>query len=95
MSVDVHKEPSEMNCWPKENCCVCRTPTSYWYGTGPLNVALCPTCATRATADSLPTKAQWIDAEEAARWRMVTAQAAVEVWRSMEASNRGMDRGTR
>ena len=47
MSVDVHKEPSEMNCWPKENCCVCRTPTSYWYGTGPLNVALCPTCATR------------------------------------------------
>ena len=39
MSVEVHKEPSEMNCWPKENCCVCRTPTSYWYGTGPLNVA--------------------------------------------------------
>lgn len=36
-----------------------------------------------------------VEAEEAARWRMVTAQAAVEVWRSMEASNRGMDRGTR
>lgn len=69
MSVEVHKEPSEMNCWPKENCCVCRTPTSYWYGTGPLNVALCPTCATRATADSLPTKAQWIDAERRANKR--------------------------
>jgi len=36
-----------------------------------------------------------VEAEEALRWRMVTAQAAVEVWRSMEASNRGMDRGTR
>jgi len=38
---------------------------------------------------------QAVQFEEAARWKMVTAQAAVEVWRSMEASNRGMDRGTR
>ncbi len=69
MTVEVHKEPSEMNCWPKENCCVCRTPTSYWYGTGAMNVALCPTCATRATAENLPTKAQWIDAEKRANKR--------------------------
>ena len=34
-------------------------------------------------------------AEEAARWRMVTAQAAVEVWRTLSANDRGMDRGTR
>jgi hypothetical protein len=36
-----------------------------------------------------------IEAEELLRWRMVTDQATVEVWRSLEASNRGMDRGTR
>ena len=36
-----------------------------------------------------------VEQEEALRWRMVTAQAAVEIWRSQEASNRGMDRGTR
>lgn len=32
---------------------------------------------------------------EGLRWRMVAAQAAIEVWRSMEASGRAMDRGTR
>lgn len=52
-------EPGE----PAENCCLCRAPTRWWWGTGARNVALCPTCATRASADSLPTKAQWIDAE--------------------------------
>jgi hypothetical protein len=36
-----------------------------------------------------------VQAEEVLRWRMVTDQASVEVWRSLEASNRGMDRGTR
>ena len=36
-----------------------------------------------------------VKAEEAARWRMVTAQAAVEVWRTLSANDRGMDRGTR
>ena len=36
-----------------------------------------------------------VEAEEAARWRMVTAQAAVEVWRTLSANDRGMDRGTR
>ena len=33
-----------------------------------------------------------VEAEETLRWRMVAAEAAVEVWRSMEASNRRMDR---
>ena len=36
-----------------------------------------------------------VEAEEAARWRMVTAQAEVEVWRTLSANDRGMDRGTR
>lgn len=38
---------------------------------------------------------QAVEAEELLRWRMVTDQAAVEVWRSIESSNRAMDRGTR
>jgi len=62
--VEVHKEPDSMDCWPPEHCCVCLAPTSYWFGTGPLNVALCPTCATQAEPDKLPTKAQWIEAEK-------------------------------
>lgn len=36
-----------------------------------------------------------VRAEEVLRWRMTTDQASVEVWRSTEASNRAMDRGTR
>lgn len=35
-----------------------------------------------------------VEAEELLKWRMVTDQASVEVWRSMEASNRTMDRST-
>ena len=31
---------------------------------------------------------------ERLRWEMVIDQAAVDVWRTQEASNRGMDRGT-
>lgn len=31
--------------------------------------------------------------EEELRWRLVAAQAGIEVWRSQEASNRAMDRG--
>ena len=58
-----------MDCWPQENCCVCRTPTAYWYGTGLTNVALCPTCATQSKPDKLPTKAQWIEAETRANKR--------------------------
>lgn len=36
-----------------------------------------------------------VRAEEELRWMMVAAQAKVEVWRSLESSNRAMDRGTR
>jgi hypothetical protein len=37
---------------------------------------------------------QAVQIEEALRWKLVAAEAAVEVWRSQEASNRMMDRGT-
>ena len=33
-----------------------------------------------------------VEAEETLRWKLVAAEAAVEVWRSQEASNRRMDR---
>lgn len=33
-----------------------------------------------------------VEAEERLRWAMVTDQAAIEVWRSQEASGRAMDR---
>ena len=33
-----------------------------------------------------------VEREEALRWQLVTSQAAIECWRSMEASNRNMDR---
>lgn len=36
-----------------------------------------------------------IEEEETLRWRLVAAEARIEVWRSQEASNRMMDRGTR
>lgn len=35
---------------------------------------------------------QAVEQEETLRWRLVSAQAAVEVWRSQEASNRAIDR---
>jgi hypothetical protein len=35
-----------------------------------------------------------VQIEETLRWRMVTDQASVEVWRSLESSARLMDRGT-
>ena len=35
-----------------------------------------------------------VEAEEAARWQLVAAQARVEVWRSQEASARAQDRAT-
>ena len=35
-----------------------------------------------------------VQEEEMLRWRMVTDQASVDVWRSTEASNRAMDKGT-
>ncbi len=36
-----------------------------------------------------------VQIEEALRWMMIAAQAKVEVWRSLEASGRAMDRATR
>jgi len=36
-----------------------------------------------------------VEQEESLRWRLLTAQAAIEVWRSLEASGRAMDRGAR
>ena len=33
-----------------------------------------------------------VEREETLRWRMVTAQAAIDVWRSMESSARTMDK---
>ena len=35
------------------------------------------------------------EAAEALRWQMVTLEAAVEVWRSMESSNRMIDKAAR
>ena len=35
---------------------------------------------------------QAVEREETLRWKMVTAQTAVEVWRSQESSNRAIDR---
>ena len=36
-----------------------------------------------------------VEKAEALRWMLVAAQARVDVWRSQEASNRGIDRVTR
>jgi hypothetical protein len=35
-----------------------------------------------------------VEQEEVLRWRLIASQAAIEVWRSQEASNRAMDRAT-
>lgn len=63
--VEVTKESDALSGWPLENCALCRKPTAYWYGTGALNVALCPECAATAQPKSIPTKAQWIAKERA------------------------------
>lgn len=44
--------------------------------------------------DLLDALKEAVEAEELARWRMVSCQAAVEVWRSQEASNRRVERVT-
>lgn len=36
-----------------------------------------------------------VEIEERLKWELTAAQARVEVWRSMEASNRGQDRAAR
>jgi hypothetical protein len=35
-----------------------------------------------------------VEAEETLRWQLVSAQAAIDVWRSQNASNRQIDRAT-
>lgn len=62
MSITVRKEPDNGG-WPLENCCMCRKPTAYWFGTGDKNVALCQLCAAEHQESDLPTKAEWIAAE--------------------------------
>ncbi len=36
-----------------------------------------------------------VEEEETMRWQLITAQAAIEVWRTLEASNRSIDRSAR
>jgi hypothetical protein len=43
----------------QENCCMCRKPTPWWWGTGSRNVALCHDCAKTTKACELPTKEEW------------------------------------
>lgn len=47
----------------RENCCLCRAPTKYWFGAGLQNVALCRACADQAKEEDLPTKKQWCEEE--------------------------------
>lgn len=49
--------------------------------------------ADQSYADHLLALEAAVEAEETLRWRMATAQAAIDVWRSLESSNRMMDRG--
>lgn len=35
-----------------------------------------------------------VESEETMRWKMVAAQAKVEIWRTQSANNRGLDRAT-
>lgn len=46
-------------------------------------------------AEHLKGLQQAVHDEELLRWRMVTDAAAIEVYRTMSANDRGMDRGTR
>lgn len=66
MSVQVEHDGTE---WPEvqENCCMCRTPTRYWYGSGQSNVALCPSCAEVCDTSILPNKKEWIAFERSQR----------------------------
>lgn len=74
MAVEVTRDATD---WrePAENCCICRQPTRYWYGTGDRNVALCQACAQGAEADKLPTKREWCAAERIRNKRRSDAPA--------------------
>jgi hypothetical protein len=45
--------------------------------------------------DHLKALKEAVEAEETLRWKMVSLEAAVEVWRSQEASNRAIDKTAR
>lgn len=65
MSVKVvhERDVSEEMMRVQELCCLCRTPTRFWYGTGALNVALCQDCAKSASKNDIPTKDEWFAKE--------------------------------
>ncbi len=48
--------------------------------------------ASQPYRDAVAGYAAAVEREETLRWRLVAAQAAIECWRSLEASNRRMDR---
>jgi hypothetical protein len=56
----------------QENCCMCRKPTRFWWGTGARNVALCPDCAKTTKARDLPTKADLVKKERRLTPRIAT-----------------------
>lgn len=58
----------------KENCCLCRTPTSHWYTAK--DVALCEPCASTATDADIPSKTEWFEKERALRPRWALAGMA-------------------
>lgn len=51
--------------------------------------------ASQQYIDHIKALAEAVRVEEACRWKLVAAEAAIEVWRSMEASNRLMDRSAK
>lgn len=67
--IRVVREPDDMGL-PYERCCMCNTPTPYWYfpngdsfddvSEGSTDeVACCVACAAAATSEAMPTKAGW------------------------------------
>lgn len=62
MSVPVERDGPEFDGMPAENCCKCRKRTRFWYT--PNDVALCQACATKVDAVDIPTKRQWLKAED-------------------------------
>ena len=66
MSVPVKLDPdSVLFISVKENCCLCRAPTAYWFV--PKDVALCLACAETTTPEEIPSKKEWIEKERALR----------------------------
>ena len=51
--------------------------------------------ASEEYAQALANLREATEQEEELRWKMVAAQAGIEIWRSLEASNRNIDRAAR